>query len=87
VPIAASTTLPGVKRIAFLIEKNLPTTLAGVFEFSDAVETSVSTRVTMARTSNVLAVAITGGPTRQGSFERAPVVAVRLPSGAGDTTG
>ena len=58
VPIAASTSLPGVKRIAFLIEKN-PTTLAGVFEFSDAVETSVSTRVKMAQTSNVLAVAIT----------------------------
>jgi sulfur-oxidizing protein SoxY len=59
VPIGASTTLPGVKRIAFLVEKN-PTTLAGVFEFSDAVETSVSTRVKMAQTSNVLAVAITG---------------------------
>ena len=59
VPIAASTTLPGVKRIAFLIEKN-PTTLAGVFEFTDAVETNVSTRVKMAQTSNVLAVAITG---------------------------
>jgi sulfur-oxidizing protein SoxY len=58
VPISASTTLPGVKRIAFLVEKN-PTTLAGVFEFSDAVETSVSTRVKMAQTSNVLAVAIT----------------------------
>lgn len=57
-PIAASATLPGVKRIAFLIEKN-PPTLAGVFEFSDAVETSVSTRVKMAQTSNVLAVAIT----------------------------
>ena len=59
VPIAASTTLPGVKRIAFLVEKN-PTTLAGVFEFSDAVETSVATRIKMAQTSNVLAVAITG---------------------------
>ena len=57
VPIAASTTLPGVKRIAFLVEKN-PTTLAGVFEFSDAVETSVATRIKMAQTSNVLAVAI-----------------------------
>ena len=59
VPIAASTTLPGVKRIAFLVEKN-PTTLAGVFEFSDAVETSVATRIKMAQTSNVLAVAILG---------------------------
>jgi sulfur-oxidizing protein SoxY len=59
VPIAASTSLPGVQRIAFLIEKN-PTTLAGVFEFTDAVETSIATRVKMAQTSNVLAVAITG---------------------------
>ena len=58
VPIAASTALPGVKRIAFLVEKN-PTTLAGVFEFSDAVETAVSTRIKMGETSNVLAVAIT----------------------------
>ena len=59
VPIAASTALPGVKRIAFLVEKN-PTTLAGVFEFSDAVETSVATRIKMGQTSNVLAVAILG---------------------------
>ena len=57
VPIAASATLPGVKRLAFLVEKN-PTTLAGVFEFTDAVETSVSTRIKMAQTSNVLAVAL-----------------------------
>ena len=59
VPIAASTALPGVKRIAFLVEKN-PTTLAGVFEFTDAVETSVATRIKMGQTSNVLAVAILG---------------------------
>jgi len=59
VPIAASTTLPGVKRIAFLVEKN-PTTLAGIFEFTDAVETNVATRIKMGQTSNVLAVAITG---------------------------
>ena len=58
VPIAASTALPGVRRIAFLVEKN-PTTLAGVFEFTDAVETSVATRIKMGQTSNVLAVAIT----------------------------
>jgi sulfur-oxidizing protein SoxY len=59
VPIAVSTALPNVKRIAFLVEKN-PTTLAGVFEFTDAVETSVSTRIKMGQTSNVLAIAITG---------------------------
>ena len=57
VPIAANSALPGVKRIAFMIEKN-PTTLAGVFEFTEFVDTSVSTRVKMAQTSNVLAVAI-----------------------------
>ena len=57
VPIAASTTLPNVRQIVFLIEKN-PTTLAGTFEFTDAVETSVSTRVKMAQTSNVFAVAM-----------------------------
>jgi sulfur-oxidizing protein SoxY len=59
VPIAASTALPGVKRLAFLVEKN-PTTLAGVFEFTEFVETSVATRIKMGQTSNVLAVAITG---------------------------
>ena len=59
VPIGASTTLPGVKRIAFLVETN-PTTLAGVFDFTDAVETGVKTRIKMGQTSNVLAVAIMG---------------------------
>jgi len=59
VPIAASTTLPDVRQIAFLVEKN-PTTLAGTFHFTDAVEASVATRVKMAETSNVYAVALTG---------------------------
>jgi sulfur-oxidizing protein SoxY len=59
VPLAASTALPNVKQMVFLIEKN-PTTLAGTFEFTDAVETSVSTRVKMAQTSNVYAVAMLG---------------------------
>ena len=57
VPIAASTSLPNVKQLVFMIEKN-PTTLAGSFEFTDAVETSVATRVKMAQTSNVIAVAL-----------------------------
>ena len=59
VPLAASTTLANVRQILFLIEKN-PTTLAGSFEFTDAVETSVGTRVKMAQTSNVFAVAVLG---------------------------
>jgi sulfur-oxidizing protein SoxY len=59
VPVAASSALPNVKSIVFLIEKN-PTTMAGSFEFTDAVETSISTRVKMAQTSNVYAVAMLG---------------------------
>jgi sulfur-oxidizing protein SoxY len=59
VPIAASTALPNVRQLVFMIEKN-PTTLAGSFEFTDAVETSVGTRVKMAQTSNVYAVALLG---------------------------
>ena len=59
VPIGASTVLPGVRRIAFLVEKN-PTTLAAVFDFTDAVESSVKTRIKMGQTSNVMAVAIMG---------------------------
>ena len=57
VPVAASTSLPGVKRIAFMVEKN-PTLVAGVFELTDAVEASVATRIKMQQTSNVLAVAM-----------------------------
>lgn len=57
VPIGVSTLLPGVRRIAFLVEKN-PTTLAGVFDFTDAVEAGVKTRIKMGQSSNVLAVAI-----------------------------
>jgi sulfur-oxidizing protein SoxY len=57
VPISASSSLPDVKRLVFLVEKN-PTTLAGSFELTDAVETNVATRVKMAQTSNVYAVAM-----------------------------
>ena len=59
VPISASSALPDVKRLVFLVEKN-PTTLAGSFELTDAVETNVATRVKMAQTSNVYAVAMLG---------------------------
>jgi sulfur-oxidizing protein SoxY len=59
VPIAASTALPGVKRILFLVEKN-PFPLAASFDFTDAVETSIGTRIKMGQTSNVYAVAMLG---------------------------
>lgn len=59
VPIGASTTLPGAKRLLVLVEKN-PNVLAAMFELSDAVEANVSTRVKMGQSSNVYAVAVMG---------------------------
>jgi sulfur-oxidizing protein SoxY len=57
VPVACATTLAGVKRLLVLVEKN-PSTLAAVFEVSDAVDANFSTRVKMGQSSNVMAVAM-----------------------------
>jgi sulfur-oxidizing protein SoxY len=57
VPIGASTSLPGVKRLLMLIEKN-PSLLAAMFDVTDAVDASFSTRVKMGQSSNVYAVAL-----------------------------
>ncbi len=57
VPIGASTALPGVKRMLMLIEKN-PSLLSAMFDVTDAVEASFSTRVKMGQSSNVYAVAM-----------------------------
>jgi sulfur-oxidizing protein SoxY len=59
VPVGASTTLPGVKRLVLLVEKN-PNALSAVFDVTDAIEPSVSTRVKMGQSSNVYAVALMG---------------------------
>jgi sulfur-oxidizing protein SoxY len=59
VPLAASATMPGVKSILLLVEKN-PSALSAKFDVSDAVEPSFATRVKMGQTSDVYAVAITG---------------------------
>lgn len=58
VPLGAATTLPGVRRLLLLVEKN-PNALAGAFDLSDSVEANVSTRVKMGQTSNVYAVVLT----------------------------
>ena len=58
VPVGAATTLAGAKRLLLLVEKN-PNMLAAVFDLTDAVEPSISTRVKMGQSSNVFAVAIT----------------------------
>ena len=57
VPVGASTALPGVKRLAILVEKN-PSALAAVFDVTDAVEANIATRVKMGQSSNVFAVAM-----------------------------
>ncbi|PPE67223.1 thiosulfate oxidation carrier protein SoxY [Caldimonas caldifontis] len=57
VPLGAATTLPGVKRMMLLVEKN-PNMLAALFDFSDAVDPAVSTRVKMGQSSDVFAVAV-----------------------------
>ena len=58
VPLGASSTLAGVKRILLLVEKN-PNALAAAFDLSDSIDANVATRVKMGQTSNVYAVAIT----------------------------
>ena len=59
VPVGVATGLPGVKRLLLLVEKN-PNVLAAVFDVTDAVETSINTRVKMGQSSNVFAVAMMG---------------------------
>lgn len=57
VPVGVSTTLTGVKSLLLLVEKN-PAPLIGVFNVSDSVEPSFSTRAKMGQSSDVYAVAI-----------------------------
>lgn len=57
VPIGVSTTLPGAKKLLLLVEKN-PSVLSAIFDVSNAVEPSFTTRVKMGQSSNVYAVAM-----------------------------
>ncbi|MEI8324853.1 MAG: thiosulfate oxidation carrier protein SoxY [Betaproteobacteria bacterium] len=57
VPVGAATTLPGVKQLLFLVEKN-PTSLIAAFTLSDSVEATISTRTKMAQSCDVYAVAV-----------------------------
>jgi len=58
VPVGLATTLPNVKSMLLLVEKN-PAALSAIFEVNDAIEASFTTRLKMAQSSNVYAVAIT----------------------------
>ena len=58
VPLGASTTLPNVKQLLILVEKN-PSVLVAMFHMSDSIDATVSTRAKMGQSSDVYAVAIT----------------------------
>ena len=57
VPVGATSSLPGVKQILFLVEKN-PLPLIAVFNLSDRVDAAILTRTKMAQSSDVYAVAV-----------------------------
>jgi sulfur-oxidizing protein SoxY len=57
VPVGAATSLPGVKSLLMLVEKN-PAMLIAVFDVTDAIEANISTRVKMGQSSDVYAVAM-----------------------------
>jgi sulfur-oxidizing protein SoxY len=57
VPLTASTSLPGVKQILILVEKN-PSALIAVFNMTDSVEANFATRAKMGQSSDVYAVAV-----------------------------
>lgn len=57
VPLTASTTLAGVKKVLILVEKN-PAALVALFNVTDSVEASFATRAKMGQSSDVYAVAI-----------------------------
>ena len=58
VPFGASTSLPNVKRVLLLVEKN-PSALVAMFNVSPDVEVNFATRAKMGQSSDVYAVAIT----------------------------
>jgi sulfur-oxidizing protein SoxY len=57
VPLSASTTLPGVRRMLILVEKN-PSAMVALFNVTDGVDANFATRAKMGQSSDVYAVAI-----------------------------
>jgi sulfur-oxidizing protein SoxY len=58
VMLAFGTTLPNVKRVLLLVEKN-PSALVANFQLSPAVDSQFSLRIKMSQSSDVYAVALT----------------------------
>lgn len=59
VPLALSSSLPGIRRLVLLVEKN-PNILSAVFELGDGVEADFRLNLKMAQSSNVFLVAMMG---------------------------
>ena len=57
VPMQLACSMPGLRRLAVMVEKN-PVPLAALFEFGEGAEANVNTRLKMAQTSAVYAVAL-----------------------------
>ena len=55
VPVGISTTLPNVKQVLLLVEKN-PTTVVATFQMTDSVEPNITTRTKMGQTSDIYAI-------------------------------
>ncbi len=58
VPLAVASTLPNVKQLVLMVEKN-PNALVSVFNVTPAVDANFATRSKMGQSSDVYAVAIT----------------------------
>ncbi|MEG2630125.1 MAG: thiosulfate oxidation carrier protein SoxY [Comamonas sp.] len=58
VPIGAATSLPNVKQLLILVEKN-PNTMIAAFTVNEALESNFLTRAKLGQSSDVYAVAIT----------------------------
>jgi len=57
VPLTLSSSLPGIRRLVLLVEKN-PNILSAVFELGDGVEADFRLNLKMAQSSNVFLVAM-----------------------------
>jgi sulfur-oxidizing protein SoxY len=60
VPISVSTSMPDVTSIAILVSEN-PFTLTAMYKFPEGALPSVSNRLKMAKTTNVIAIVESGG--------------------------
>ena len=58
VPLGAASTLPGIKHLLILVEKN-PSALVAIFNVTDSIDANFATRAKMGQSSDVYAVAIT----------------------------